>query len=182
MGPSGSGKSTIQHWLPKEIKFLTHYVTRKPREDEIDGYHVKYVPAGEYLALSQAGRIATSTEYAGNFYGSPMAAIEEIKNGSPYHATATIDSIGQFRFLIGDSNVVAIYIKPPSVEVLRERMKARGDTEESIDRRIAHIYSAAELENEKFADYIVVNDDLEAAKKETLGIIYDELYGRGRLL
>jgi guanylate kinase len=179
LGPSGGGKSTIQHSLPNHIKFLTHYVTRPVREGEIDGYHVKHVHRDEFEELYRQGWIVTRTEYAGNLYGAPLPSIREIIHDKiPYHATATIESIQQFKELLGKENVVTIYIKPPSIEALRERMKTRGDSEEAIEKRILHIYSAAELENEKLADYVVVNDDLIVAKAVVLGIIHHELYGK----
>jgi guanylate kinase len=162
--------------LPNNIKFLTHYVTRPLRRDEIDGYHVKHITKDAFEMAYENDDIATRTEYDGNLYGAPLKSLIEILNyGMPYHATATIESIGQFKRFLGDDRVVSIYIKPPSVDALRERMKARGDSEENIEKRIAHIYSAAELENEKFADYVVINDDLTVAKAVVLGIIHHEL-------
>jgi guanylate kinase len=166
------------------IKFLTHYVTREAREGEIDGFHVKTISTVNFSKLYNNGLIGTKTEYAGNYYGAPMLFLAEIVMcGVPYHATATIESIRQFKDLLGDENVVVIYIKPPDVETLRERMIARGDRQEDIDRRIAHIYSAAELENEQYADYVVTNVALTDAIMEVENIIFKELYlKKGRCL
>ncbi len=181
MGPSGTGKSVIQHSLPDSIKFLTHFVTREVRKDEIDGYHVKYINREEFIKEFSEGNIATYTEYANNLYGAPKESIDNITTkGIPYHATTTADSIEQFKSILGNNKVVVIYIKPPSIEALVERMTKRGDSEYDIARRISHIYSAAELENEQLADYVVVNDDLDTAKSIVHGIIYQELYtGKG---
>jgi guanylate kinase len=173
MGASGSGKSTIQHTLP--LPFLTHYVTRKPREGEIDGYHLKHISRTEFFELYELGAIQTKTEYADNFYGAPHSMLDDVRNGIPYHATATIDSIAQFRHFLGDGNVVVIYIKPPSIEALTSRMLARGDSQENIEKRIAHIFSANELANEEFADYVVINDSLEDAIAQVYTIIQTEL-------
>ncbi|WP_336784150.1 hypothetical protein [Paenibacillus illinoisensis] len=176
MGASGSGKSVIQHSLPGTIKFLTHFVTREIRQEEIDGYHVKHISKELFDNEYREGNIATRTEYAGNLYGAPSGSIKEIINGTPHHATTTADSIEQFKSILGEDKVVVIYIKPPSIEALVERMTKRGDSEENIAKRISHIYSAAELENELLADYVVVNDDLENAKSIVRGILYQELY------
>lgn len=181
LGASGSGKSTIQHSLPNWIKFLTHYVTREVREGEIDGYHVKHISRDAFEVMYANDDIATRTEYAGNMYGAPLDSLLEILNHSqPFHATATPDSIEQFKKFLGKDRVITIYIKPPSVEALRERMEKRGDSPESIEKRIAYIYSAAELENEKIADYVVVNDDLQVAQSEVREIIYNELFTKGK--
>lgn len=177
MGPSGGGKSTIQHALPKWIKFMTHFATREVREGEIDGYHINHRTREAFEILYSYGMIATKTEYAGNLYGAPTIYLADVVSaGTPYHATVTKDSLEQFKSLLGKENVVSIYIKPPSVEALRERMLARGDSIDAIEKRIEHIYSAAELENESVADYVVVNEHLEDAQSIVLGIIYKELY------
>jgi guanylate kinase len=177
MGASGSGKSTIQHSLPPMIKFLTHYATREAREGEIDGFHVRTISKVNFDKLYNNGLIGTKTTYAENNYGAPMLFLAEIVLcGTPYHATATIESIKQFKDLLGEESVVVIYIKPPDVETLRQRMLSRGDKLEDIERRIAHIYSAAELENEQYADYVVVNEVLTDAQQEVENIIFKELY------
>jgi guanylate kinase len=153
------------------MKFLTHMVTRELREGEVNGLHATPIPRDAFEYFYMRGDIATRTEYAGNLYGAPRWRIEEIKLGTPYHATATKESIEQFKALLGEENVVTIYIKPPSVEVLRERMGNRGDSAGDIERRIAHIFSAAELENESIADYVVVNDNLDTAIENVKSII-----------
>ncbi len=175
MGASGSGKSTIQHSLP--LRFLTHYVTRELREGEIDGYHVIHISKEEFEKKWEHGsKIRTRTEYAGNLYGAPHYSILDIASGKiPYHATVTADSVKQFKDLLGEENVVVIYIKPPEIQVLKNRMLSRGDKLEDVDKRIAHIYSAKEFENERHADYVVVNDKLETAIAQVHTIIQIEL-------
>lgn len=181
MGPSGSGKSVIQHSIPK-LRFLTHYVTRELRKDEIDGYHVKHISREEFEQEFAAGNIVTRTEYAGNLYGAPNSFLSDILDREiSYHATATKESIEQFKKLLGDDRVVTIYIKPPSRNALVERMTARGDSKENIEQRIANMLSTAELENESFADYVIVNDELNTAKLVALGIIYHETSAKGKL-
>jgi len=162
MGVSGGGKSLIKHSLP--LKFLTHYITRPVREGEIDGYHVKHVSFQEMEQLKSGQKLATLTSYAGEYYASPIDFVSDVLDkGIPYHATATMDNINQFKALLGKENVVVIYIKPPNIEILRERMLSRGDKAEEVEKRIAHIYSANELENEYLADYVIINDDLDKA-------------------
>jgi guanylate kinase len=176
-GPSGGGKSTIQHSLPEHVKFLTHYTTRLPRWGEIDGYHIKYVSTKDMALLEAEEKLATITKYSENYYATPIEFVYDIlENSIPYHATSTVDSIKQFKNLLGEENVISIYIKPPDIESVQHRMLKRGDSIEDIEKRIQHIFSAQELENEKFADYVVVNDDLETARLIVMGIIYRHLF------
>lgn len=174
IGVSGSGKSSIQHSLP--MRFLTHYTTRSVRAGEIDGYHVKHVSFQEMALLESNQKLATLTGYAGNYYATPIEFVFDILEDSiPYHATATVESIKQFKELLGEDNVVVFYIKPQNVEVLKERMIARGDSEEDIEKRIRHIYSENELANEEFADYVIINDILENSVLEAKDYIAKEL-------
>jgi guanylate kinase len=159
------------------MKFLTHYVTREPRDGEIDGYHIKHISREHFEMMYDQGLIVTRTDYAGNLYGAPRSAILDIQvNKEPYHATATGESIDQFKKILGNDNVIVFYVKPPDIDILRYRMIKRGDSPESVEKRIAHIFSAAELENEKLADYVVVNDVLADAQTLVEDIIFKEFY------
>lgn len=180
IGCSGVGKSTIQHSLP--IPFLTNYTTREVRiwDGEIDGYHVKHIPSREeFMRLVDNGEMLEYAEYVGNLYGTPMSYIRNmIENKQPYHATKEINGVHKLRELLGEDRVVVIYIKAPNVNVLMERMKARGDSPEVIQKRITNIADTHELHNEKYADYVVVNNDLDTAILEVHQIVIKELVKR----
>lgn len=172
MGGSGSGKSTIQHSLP--IDFMTNCTTRPLREGEIDGYHIKQVTKEEFQHLRSIGHFFETTHYAGNDYGTPAEKIVNLYDGIPYHCTKDINGVKDLKEKLG-GKAVAIYIKPPSEEVLKQRMVDRGDTAEEIQGRITYLKETNELENEKYADYVIVNDDLKDAIIEAHRIVIKEL-------
>lgn len=174
IGASGSGKSTIQHNLP--LRFLTHYTTRALRTGEVDGYHIKQVSFEEIEELRLNGKLATMTTYGDNHYASPIEFVHELlENKIPYHATATVDNANQFKNLLGKEKVVVIYIKPPEIAVLKNRMLGRGDNIEDVYSRIANLYSTAEMDNEKYADYVIINDNLDIAIEQAYAIVQKEL-------
>ncbi|MBD1379080.1 guanylate kinase [Metabacillus arenae] len=172
MGASGSGKSEIQHSLP--IDFMTNCTTRALRDGEIDGYHIKQVSEEEFLKLEIEGFFFETNKYAGNYYGTPKHKIDELINGKPYHCTKDINGMRALKGKLGDK-AVSIYIKPPSIDELKRRMLIRGDKEIDIARRIKHLEETDEFENEKFADYVIVNDDLKEAQLEAHKIVIKEL-------
>jgi guanylate kinase len=172
MGASGSGKSVIQHSLP--IDFMTNCTTRKLRDGEIDGYHIKQVTEEEFLNLDSDGYFYETTHYAGNYYGTPKHKIDEMLNGKPYHCTKDVNGVLELKNKLG-SNAVVIYIKPPSIIELQKRMFNRGDSQEDIERRIKYLNDTNETDNEKYADYVIVNDDLMEAQLAAHKIVIKEL-------
>lgn len=172
MGASGSGKSTIQHSLP--INFMTNCTTRKLRDGEIDGLHIKQVTKDEFLKLEKDGYFFETTLYSGNYYGTPKYKIEEMLNGKPFHCTKDVEGVKALKNKLG-KKAVSIYIKPPSLNILKQRMYARGDNEEEINKRIKYLLETEELKNEKYADYVIVNSDLKQAQLEAHKIVIKEL-------
>jgi guanylate kinase len=172
MGASGSGKSAIQHSLP--IEFLTNCTTRPLRIGEIDGYHIKQVSKSEFEKLYKENYFFETTNYSGNYYGTPKHKIEELISGKPFHCTKDLNGVKALKKELGD-RAVSIYIKPPSSDVLKTRMLERGDSLEDINKRIKYLHSAGELENEKYADYVILNDDLKQAQIDAHQIVIKEL-------
>ncbi|MFS0643820.1 guanylate kinase [Siminovitchia sp. 179-K 8D1 HS] len=172
MGASGSGKSSIQHSLP--ISFMTNYTTRPLREGEIDGYHINQISHEEFIKYQREGLFYETTEYAGNLYGTPQHSIENLLSGTPYHCTKDINGAKTLKEGLGDRSVI-IYIKPPSLDVFATRMLKRGDNESNIKRRLEYLKKTNEIENEKYADYVIINDDLKKAQIEAHQIVIKEL-------
>lgn len=172
MGASGSGKSSIQHSLP--IEFMTNYTTRPLRKDEIEGYHINCVTFDEFKRLKDWNFFFEVNEYAGNYYGTAQYHIDRLLKGKPYHCTKDINGVRELKSKLGDK-VVSIYIKTPSIEKLKQRMRFRGDSKEDIDKRITYLEKTNELENEKYADYVIVNEDLKEAQLEAHRIVIKEL-------
>ncbi|MFC0852728.1 guanylate kinase [Halalkalibacter oceani] len=172
MGASGSGKSTIQHSLP--IPFMTNRTTRPLREGEVNGYHIQKVTKEEFLHLQKMGFFFETTEYAGEYYGTPTESINKLYDGQPFHCTKDINGVIDLKNKLG-KRAVSIYIKPPSIITLIWRMIKRRDSLKAIIKRIKHLRQTEELENEKYADYVIVNDDLKQAQLEAHQIVIKEL-------
>lgn len=172
MGASGSGKSSIEHSLP--IEFMTNCTTRPLRDGEVDGFHIKQVTEEEFLRLTKQGYFFETTYYSGNYYGTPKHKVDEMLNGKPFHCTKDIKGVIALKNKLADK-LVSVYIKPPSIIELSRRMFNRGDSEEDIEKRINFLLETNETENEKYADYVIINDDLKNAQLEAHRIVIKEL-------
>lgn len=173
MGASGVGKSAIQHSLP--IRFLTNYTTRRIREGEVAGYHINQVTREEFIQLDKAGKILEKSEYAGNLYGTPTDLIHEMLwYNVPFHATKDLNGIKALKESLGHK-LITIYVQPPSIDDLVVRMIARGDHADTVRDRIVHLRETNELDNAKYADYVIINDKLQDAIFEAHRIVLTEL-------
>jgi guanylate kinase len=172
LGASGSGKSEIQHSLP--IEFMTNCTTRELRNGEVDGYHIKHVTEEEFLELEKENYFFETTYYSGNYYGTPKRKINELISGKPFHCTKDVNGVLALKNKLGNK-VISIYIKPPSIIELQNRMVNRGDSEEAIEKRINYLLETNEFENEKYADYVIINEDLKEAQLEAHKIVIKEL-------
>jgi guanylate kinase len=172
MGGSGSGKSSIQHSLP--IDFMTNCTTRPLRSGEVDGHHIKQVSVDEFKKLEDENYFFETVCYAGNYYGTPNFRIKNLLEGKPYHCTKDIHGVIDLKKKLGDV-AVAIYIKPPSTRAIIWRMIKRRDKLKNIIKRLKYLKETNELENEKYADYVIINDDLKEAQLEAHRIVIKEL-------
>lgn len=174
--PSGSGKSTIVQWLMTEhpelnLHFSISCTTRAPRGTEQNGVEYFFLTPDEFRQkISEEAFVEYEEVYTDKFYGTLKSQVET-QTARGENVTFDVDVKGgcnikqQYK-----DEALSIFIQPPSVEELRRRLVGRAtDAPEVIEQRLAK----AEYEMtfaEKF-DRIVVNDDLETAKQETLDII-----------
>lgn len=169
--PSGTGKSTIIGELMKHpelrLQFSISATTRPPRDGERHGEHYYFLSTEEFNTAIAENRFAEYEEvYAGRFYGTLKSEIERILTGGN-NAVLDIDVKGgvNVKRLYGN-RAIAIFIAPPSIDTLRQRLEARAtDSKEEIDRRIAK--AEFELGFAKHYDRQVVNDRLDEAVKQT---------------
>ncbi len=175
-GPSGSGKSTIISRILDTVKidFSVSATTRPPRPGEIDGLHYKFVTEGEFDLMVQNHLLLEWAEYNDNRYGTPAAPIREA-NDHGRDVLLDIEIQGARQVKENRPSAVMIFIAPPSMDVLEARLRGRGDTS---DRDIAHRLSIAasqlEVASELF-DFVVVNDDLDAAVAEVTSLITEAI-------
>ncbi|MBS7374938.1 MAG: guanylate kinase [Muribaculaceae bacterium] len=175
--PSGTGKSTIIGRIIDDpalrLEFSISATTRSPREGEVNGVHYHFLSVEEFKdAIANDGLVEYEEVYPGRFYGtlkSEIARIQEKGN----NAILDIDVKGgvNVKRMYGD-NARSIFIMPPSIETLRQRLLSRAtDSIEAINQRVDK--AAFELTFSDKFDKQVVNDDLDKAVEETRQLILD---------
>lgn len=173
--PSGAGKSTIvNHLLKKfpELEFSISATSRAPRGNEQDGREYYFFSAERFRQLIAEDKFVEHEEvYPGSFYGTLKSEVERIW-AKGHVIVFDIDVKGgvNVKRIFGDK-AFSVFIKAPSVDVLRQRLIGRGtDSAEAIEKRVAKAASEMEFAAGKF-DYVLVNDDLETALAEAEKII-----------
>ncbi|NLZ18357.1 MAG: guanylate kinase [Desulfobulbaceae bacterium] len=176
-GPSGSGKSTLMRQvLPNlpGLAFSVSHTTRQARPGERDGVHYHFVDSATFLALrdQQPPGFLEWAEVHGNLYGTSVAEIEEkIRQG--VDILLDIDVQGARQVLRQRSDVVSIFLCPPSLEVMAERLRRRAtEAESSFDLRLEN--ARKELACASEYTYLLVNDRLETAVEGFRSIIIAE--------
>lgn len=166
-GPGGVGKGTIATRLIAEVDNLTlsrSWTTRARRPGEPDDSYFFVTRDRFEAAIAQDGFLEWA-EFLGNLYGTPKPDLHLYND-----LLLEIDIQGAERVCSTDPSAVVILVIPPSDEVLRTRMVGRGDPHESIDKRV--LVGQSEVSKGRgFADFIVVNDDLDKAVSEISSII-----------
>jgi len=170
-GPGGVGKSTIISRLKglPGVFCSVSVTTRRPRAGEVDGKDYRFVSSGEFQEMLAAGGFVEHATVAGNLYGTPKAPLEAAlsKGGT---AVMAIDVQGAAQVKKRFPEATLIFIEPPGMEALAERMKKRGaQTQESIRDRLA--LALREMECAPGYDFQVVNDDLEKAVAKVRSIM-----------
>ena len=144
--------------------------TREPRTGEIDGVHYKFYTVEEFEKTIERDGFIEWANVHSNYYGTPLDPIEQhLAEGKPVILEIDVQGAFQVRKKLPQAKLV--FIAPPSMEVLEERLRGRAtDSEETIQRRMAN--AAGEMEAAKDYDVIIVNDDLEKATAELLEVIH----------
>lgn len=171
-GPSGSGKDTVLNKLINErddTRLSISMTTRNLREGEIDGVHYYFVDRDFFEKKIEADGMLEYAEYAGNLYGTPKDPVYEmIKAGKV--VILEIEVQGAEKIMKKYPEVVSVFLMPPSLRVLEERLRGRNtDDEETINHRL--VIAREEIRKSSDYDYIVVNDDIENAVRKFSGII-----------
>lgn len=162
--PSGAGKSTIvSHLLKKydHLEFSISATSRPPRGSEVHGKEYFFFSTQEFESLIEQDAFVEYEEvYKGSYYGTLKSEIERIwSKGHTILFDIDVKGGVNIKKIFGDS-ALAIFIAPPSVEVLRERLISRGtDTLEAIEKRVAK--AEEELGYEQYFDVTIINDSLE---------------------
>ncbi|MEG3990780.1 guanylate kinase [Microcoleus sp. MOSTC5] len=172
-GPSGVGKGTLLRSLLNrhpELYLSVSVTTRSPREGEIEGKHYYFVSRSRFEQMVEAGELAESAEFAGNFYGTPYLGLKQgIGEGKSVILELELEGARQIRNNFPEA--LRIFILPPSWDELERRLRSRGqDSESAIARRL--LRAKEEIEAAGEFDFQVVNDDLEVALKKLESILF----------
>lgn len=175
-GPSGAGKSTVIARLMQrrhDLCFSVSATTRNPRPGEVDGVDYFFVTWDTFDGMIERDELLEHAEYVGNCYGTPRSYVESKQNeGMNVLLDIEVQGARQIRERVPDA--VKVFIIPPSLQVLEQRLRGRAtDAEEMIHSRLARARS--EYREADFYDYIVINDDPDRAAAELDAIITAEL-------
>lgn len=172
--PSGCGKDTVLAELDNrmEIKRSISMTTRTIRPEETDGVDYYFVSEEYFLKKLDEGQILEYTNYNGNFYGTPKAAVDEgLRKGETVVLKIEVEGGSNIRRMYPDS--VSIFLVPPSMQTLEDRLRKRSsETEEEIQSRLT--IALGEMKHAAEYDYIVVNDRLDDAVSDIRAIIRSE--------
>jgi guanylate kinase len=173
-GASGVGKSTVlSKVMPsrEDLKFSVSATTRAPRPGEVDGVSYYFVTKARFEEMIAAGEFLEYSNHMSNFYGTPRGqALEKMENG---HVMLDIEPNGAGQVKKNMPEATLIFIMPPSMEELERRLRGRGDTpEEQIQIRLDR--ARWEMEQSKWYDRVVINNDADRCAKEILEIIADK--------
>ena len=170
--PSGAGKTSLVHALlatNPQIDLSVSYTTRAPREGEVDGVAYHFVSRDTFLEMASRGEFLESAEVYGNFYGTSQSWINQ-ENAKDQDILLEIDWQGasQVRSLFPEC--ISIFIMPPSLETLEQRLRGRGtDHSDVIARRMAAVRE--DVAHVAEFDYVIINDDLNEALREFNAIV-----------
>lgn len=174
-GPSGVGKGTVIEALKNILPRLSHstsVTTRAPRPGEVEGVDYFFRTKEQFEEMLANDEILEHDMYVGNYYGTPRKAIEDkVSRGQDIIMDVTVP--GSLAILYKYTRACSIFLLPPSLSALRERLEKRGtESGDVINSRL--LKAVDEIEMATKFDYIVINHDVERTAQEIRHIIYAE--------
>ena len=178
--PSGSGKTTICKYLQKldsSINFSISCTTRQKRENEVEGKDYFFISNEEFEKKINDNKFIEWEQIHGNFYYGTLKSTLEKAINEDKRILLELDVKGAMSVKkLYPNKSLSIFIEPPSIEILKHRLKKRGtDDDESIIKRLERLES--ELAYKSSFNYQIINDDLDLAVNEIISIIKNESKG-----
>ena len=175
-GFSGSGKGTIMKELiaryPEEYALSISATTRGPREGEEDGREYFFKTKEEFLSMVEKGELLEYAQYVENYYGTPKAYVQEQLDAKK-NVILEIEIQGALKIKEQFPQTLLLFVTPPSAQILKDRLTGRGtETEDVINSRLAR--AVEEADGCEVYDYLVINDELDAAVENVHRIIRGE--------
>ncbi len=181
--PSGAGKTTLSRRLLEDFDdftFSVSHTTRAPRNGEVDGKDYHFVSPDAFQTLIEQHSFAEWAHVHGNVYGTSVSELDRAKAEGKSGILFDVDYQGARQIRATYPEAVGIFILPPSLDELKQRLTRRGsDDAGTISRRFDK--AREEIEHYPFFDYLIVNDELEQALSEIKGIIHAERRRRSRM-
>jgi len=170
--PSGAGKTSLVHALlniDPHIDLSISYTTRDPRPGEQDGKDYHFVSRETFLEMAKRGEFLESAEVYGNLYGTSQTWIsQEIAKGRDILLEIDWQGAAQVRRLFPDC--ISIFILPPSIAALEQRLKGRGkDNDVVISKRMAAV--CEDVSHVAEFNYVIINDNLSDALRELNAVV-----------
>jgi guanylate kinase len=179
--PSGGGKGTLIDRVLKIVEGVSYsvsYTTRPPRPAEQNGREYFFVSTAEFEEMIQRDNFLEWANVYGHLYGTHREQVERERDaGSDIILEIDVQGAASIRRKVSDP--VTVFILPPSFELLRERLVARNtDSPADLERRLRG--APAEVEQYKYFDYVILNDDMNRASSQLASVIYAERARRER--
>ncbi|ALA54780.1 guanylate kinase [Shouchella clausii] len=182
-GPAGVGKGTVCGALRNQntaIEYSVSATTRKPREGEKHGVNYFFKTREQFEQMIEDGKLLEWAEYVGNYYGTPIDYVQETINaGKDIILEIEVQGAQKVRTVFPEG--VFIFLAPPSLKELRDRIVGRGtETEDIINERMT--VAKEEIDLMTMYDYVVENDKVEWAVERIKAIVTAEHCKRERLI
>ncbi|CAG8455717.1 2177_t:CDS:2 [Ambispora leptoticha] len=179
-GPSGSGKSTLLNRLfeeyPNKFGFSVSHTTRKPRPGEEDGKNYHFITRDQFNQLIKENAFIEHAEFSGNLYGTSVKAVRDVEDtGKICILDIELNGVKAVKQKQDELDARFLFISPPSLKVLEERLRGRGtENEESIKARLDQANEELAYSQQEGAhDLIIVNDDLDKTYQTFKNFIFD---------
>ena len=181
-GPSGSGKDTLLSCLLKkypDIRLSVSMATRPPRAGEHTSPKYQFVAPSHFIHMLHLGDLLEYTEYLGNYYGTPKKPVMDwLREGRD--VILEIDVIGAAKIRQIFPDAISIFILPPSLDTLRERLDRRH-TEDRVSAYRRMRAAVDEVARAQEYDYVIVNDDLQEAVNDLAAVIHAHRFTARRM-
>jgi guanylate kinase len=173
--PSGGGKGTLIQRVLKQVPNLSYsvsYTTRAPRNAEVNGREYFFVTTDQFEKMVAANDFLEWAQVHSKLYGTArQQVVREVSEGRDIILEVDVQGAASVRTLLADA--VSIFILPPSFQVLKQRLQARGtDSPEELDLRLRN--APGELKDYSAFQYVILNDDLDRAANQMTAIVHAE--------
>jgi guanylate kinase len=176
VGPSGSGKTTIFNQLLKDdnsLKSSISATTRSPRKGEVNGIDYYFLNNDQFENMIFRNEFIEHAKIFDKYYGTPKSNIEQtMDNGDDILLILDWQGHRSLKKQLKNENIVGIFLMPPSINVLKDRLINRGDKLEDIEKRFKE--APEEITHAKEHKYIVVNNDFNVTLEQVKSIIQEE--------